>query len=116
MLGAAPGAASDHEPLDGRILGLEEITTRPTVFKCMGRGYRLSRREGTVVIRDITRPLFLGTAVPGSTEAWNLRTPQGRAAGESRGTLQAVAALRAVTWPPRDQRSAEQPAAGTPFP
>lgn len=86
-------------------LGLADVTSRPTVFKCMGRSYSAARADGNVVIQDvtdITHPLPLGRAEPCADTLWSVRTPRGLLAGRTDGTLQAVAVLRGVSWPPRD--------------
>ncbi len=86
-------------------LGLDEITSRPTVLKCMGRSYSAARSGGAVVIQDvtdITHPLPLGRAEQSSGALWSVHTPRGLLAGRTDGTLHAIAALREVTWPPRD--------------
>ncbi|GGZ65371.1 hypothetical protein AB0P12_28815 [Streptomyces subrutilus] len=113
MLGLTPGTdeVTGSGTAGTRTLELSEILTRPEVFKCMGRSYSVLRREEAVVIQDITditRPLLLGTAEPGDTGLWDLRTPQGLAAGRTCGTLQAIAALRAAAWPPRDPFAARR--------
>lgn len=86
-------------------LGLDDITARPAVFKCMGRSYSASRSGAAVVIQDvtdITRPHPLGRAEPCADTLWSVRTPRGLLAGRTDGTLEAVAALWEVCWPLRD--------------
>ncbi|MEV7729139.1 hypothetical protein AB0P15_31080 [Streptomyces sp. NPDC087917] len=71
----------------------------------MGRSYSAARSDEEVVIQDvtdITHPLPLGRAAPCEDTLWSVRTPRGLLAGRTDGTLQAVAALRGVSWPPRD--------------
>ncbi|MFZ3468336.1 hypothetical protein ACODT4_04595 [Streptomyces sp. 2.9] len=71
----------------------------------MGRSYSAARSDDEVVIQDvtdITHPLPLGRAEPCADTLWSVRTPRGLLAGRTDGTLQAVAALRGVSWPPRD--------------
>ncbi len=102
MLGLVPGAKAESGM---RSLGLDEITSRPTALKCMGRSYSAARSDGAVVIQDvtdITRPLPLGRAEPRSGNLWSVRTPRGLLAACTDETLHAIAALREANWPPRD--------------
>lgn len=100
------GSLSGSGPEQGvSPLGLADVTSRPAVFKCMGRSYSAARSDDEVVIQDvtdITHPLALGRAEPSTDSLWSVRTPGGLLAGRTDGTLQAVAALRGVSWPPRD--------------
>ncbi|MFF4324604.1 hypothetical protein [Streptomyces sp. NPDC001568] len=71
----------------------------------MGRSYSAARADGEVAIQDvtdITHPLPLGRAEPCADTLWSVLTPRGLLAGRTDGTLEAVAALREVSWPPRD--------------
>ncbi len=105
--GDAEGAARARPPDPHRALGLDEVTSRTTVVKCMGRTYGAARARGAVAISDITdisRPVPLGTAVVDGTGAWEVRGVGGRGLASVRDLLHAVAVLRESHWPPRDPR------------
>lgn len=90
-----------------RVLGLDEVTSRTTVVKCMGRTYGATSALGTVAISDITditRPMPLGDVLLDGTGAWEVRSVGGRSLTSARDLLHAVAVLREFHWPPRDPR------------
>ena len=90
-----------------RVLGLDEVTSRTTVVKCMGRTYGATSTQRAVTISDITditHPVPLGTALLDGTGAWEVRSIGGRSLTSARDLLHAVAVLREFHWPPRDPR------------
>jgi len=106
MLDITPDTGDEPGHAGTRTLGLHEITARPVVFRCMGRSYSAASHGGAVVIHDITditRPLLLGAAEAAGDGIWDIRTSQGLPVRQTVGALDAVAALREATWPPRDQ-------------
>jgi len=107
QLNRAEEATCTRPPGPHRVLGLDEVTSRTTVVKCMGRTYGATSAQGTVAISDITditRPVPLGTALPDGTGAWEVRGVGGRSLSPARDLLHAVAVLRERHWPPRDLR------------
>ncbi len=83
--------------------GFEEVTSRATTVKCMGRRYAVVR-TGTGVsisdVTDITHPVALGTVEPGGSGGWEVRTARGVFLGPTGDLLPAVVALREAGWPP----------------
>jgi hypothetical protein len=104
----AQDAACARPPAPHGALGLDEVTSRTTVVKCMGRTYGATSAQGTAVaisdITDITRPVPLGDALQDGTGAWEVRSSSGRSLTSARDLLHAVAVLREFHWPPRDLR------------
>ncbi len=99
-------AACARPPAPPRALGLEEVTSRTTVVKCMGRTYgATTTAKGAVAIADITditRPMPLGIALLDGAGAWEVRSVGGRSLALARDLLHAVAVLRESHWPPCD--------------
>ncbi len=102
----APSTVSTGPPGPGRVLGLDEVTSRTTAVKCMGRTYGVTATDDVITIddlSDITHPVLLGTARPNDSGTWEIRTACGTRLTETRDLLHAVAVLRRSTWPGRDQ-------------
>lgn len=103
------GAALQGESADGtnpvredRTLQIAEVTSRPITVRCMGRSYRVSAQDGTVIfqdVTDITRPVTLGTAHPTDSGAWDIVTARGRHLAPATELLPVLAALRHAYWP-----------------
>jgi hypothetical protein len=83
--------------------GIEEVTSRVTTVKCMGRCYAVVR-TGTAVsisdVTDITRPVELGTVEAVASGTWEVRTARGVLLAPTGDLLPAVVALREAGWPP----------------
>jgi hypothetical protein len=92
-------------PGEPRILGLDEVTSRTTAVKCMGRTYGATAADGTGTLNDLTdptKPLLLGTAHRHTADGWQIRTARDAQLPCTADLLHAIALLRQAQWPPCD--------------
>ncbi|GAA3080459.1 hypothetical protein GCM10020000_77890 [Streptomyces olivoverticillatus] len=90
--------AVDAEPT----LLIAEVSSRPTLIRCMGRSYRASAQDETVVfhdVTDITRPIVLGTARRTDSDMWDIVTARGHRLPSGTELLPVLVALRHAYWP-----------------
>ncbi len=93
-------------PGEPRVLGLDEVTSRPTAVKCMGRTYGATACDGAVTLHDLTdptKPVLFGTAHRRAPDSWEIHTARGAQLPHTADLLHAIALLRQAQWPPCDQ-------------
>ncbi|WP_034091538.1 hypothetical protein [Streptacidiphilus albus] len=93
-------------PGEPRVLALDEVTSRTTAVKCMGRTYGATAADGTVTLHDVTdptKPLLLGIAHRRTPDGWEIRTARDAQLRDTADLLHAIALLRQAQWPPCDE-------------